>query len=43
MVGAVGATSILKFGDIITLNAGKGFIVKVEEAKDDGEEEAQKK
>lgn len=33
MVGAVGATSILKFGDTITLNAGKGFIVKVEEAE----------
>lgn len=32
MVGAVGATSILKFGDIITLDAGKGIIVKVEEA-----------
>lgn len=32
VVGAVGATSILKFGDTVTLNAGKGFIVKVEEA-----------
>lgn len=33
IVGAVGATSILKFGDIITLNAGKGYIVKVDETE----------
>ncbi|KAG4076423.1 hypothetical protein HA402_005866 [Bradysia odoriphaga] len=31
VVGAAGATTILKFGDMVTLNAGKGFIAKVEE------------
>lgn len=31
VVGAIGATSILKFGDMITLDAGKGFVIKVEE------------
>lgn len=33
IVGATGATSILRFGDTITLNAGKGVIVSVEENK----------
>jgi len=37
VVGAVGATAILKFGDIVTLNAGKGFIVKVEEVESNGD------
>lgn len=35
IVGAVGATSALKFGDTITLNAGKGFITKVDDSEND--------
>ncbi len=38
VVGAVNATSILKFGDMVTLNAGKGFVVKVDEADRDSDD-----
>ncbi|KAJ6633279.1 putative phosphoenolpyruvate synthase, partial [Pseudolycoriella hygida] len=37
VVGAVGATSIFKFGDRVTLDARKGFIAKVEEMESNGD------